>query len=100
LFEYELQDRKFIWSNSTQFALLDRLLGSLQWDSQYRRCTIKDLPKNGSDHCPLLLSINGPSLDNPAIFRFDPAWLDIAEFHDIMNKWREKIKLEGDISKS
>jgi hypothetical protein len=58
------------------------------------------LPKNGSDHWPLLLSTNGPSLNNPAIFRFDPAWLDIAEFQNLMNKWREKIKLEGDIGKS
>jgi hypothetical protein len=80
LFQYELQDRKFTWSNGTQFALLDRIVGSLQWNSQYRRCTIKDLPKNGSDHCPLLLSTNGPSLENSTIFRFDLAWLEIPKF--------------------
>jgi hypothetical protein len=45
LFEYELQDRKFTWSNGTQFTLLDRMIGSLQWDIQYRRCNIIDLPK-------------------------------------------------------
>jgi hypothetical protein len=85
-----LQNRKFIWTNGTQFALLDRIIGSLQWDNQYKRCTITDLPKCGSDHCLLLLSTNDPSLDNPTIFKFDPAWLEIEEFQDLIRKlWEE-----------
>jgi hypothetical protein len=86
-----LQNKKFTWSNGTQFVLLDKILGSLQWNSQYRRCTITDLPKCGLDHCPLLLSTNGPRLDNPTTFKFDSTWLEIEEFQNLIRKWWEKI---------
>jgi hypothetical protein len=34
------------------------------------------------------------------VFKFDPAWLDIAEFLDLLGKWWEKIQIGGVIGKS
>jgi hypothetical protein len=52
LFEYELTGRKYTWYNGRQYALLDRFISSMAWDSHYSTGLLKDLPKFDSDHCP------------------------------------------------
>jgi hypothetical protein len=87
LIEYELSNRKFTWSNERHFALLDRFLCSIQWDSLYNNNIVRDLAKYGSDHCPLMLQTNMANLNASYIFRCDKVWFDIPEFNELVLKW-------------
>jgi hypothetical protein len=99
LIEYELFSRKFTWSNGRHSALLDRFICSMQWDSLYAKCVVKDLASYGSDHCPLVLHTNMQTLHTGTIFRFDSLWLDIPDFQELVIKWWKEFKLSGDIAK-
>jgi hypothetical protein len=100
LIEYELANRRFKWSNGRQFALLDRFICRLEWDSLYNDSMVRDLAKYGSDHCPLVLQTNMISLKTGYIFRCDKTWFDVPEFNELVLKWWLEFQLSGDIGKS
>jgi endonuclease/exonuclease/phosphatase family metal-dependent hydrolase len=96
LIEYESSNRRFTWSNERQFALIDRFLCSIQWDTMYQNSIVRDLAKYGSDHCPLVLQTNTANLKAGYIFRCDKAWFDIPKFNELVLKWWLEFKLSGD----
>lgn len=63
-------------------ARLDRFLAKDDWRLKFEEGSVKNLPKCGSDHCPIILSTCGfapiPSALRP--FRFQAAWLSHKEF--------------------
>lgn len=87
LVEHQLPNRKFTWSNGHQFALLDRFFTSLDWDQLYPSSIITDLGKNGSDHCPIILQVSQTPNFSPHQFRFDPLWLEQADFVQLLPQW-------------
>ena len=58
LMELSLFDRKFTWArslNSTSQALLDRCFCSDSWNSHFTLVKLSSLPREYSDHNPLIL---------------------------------------------
>jgi hypothetical protein len=72
----------------------------MAWDSHYRAGLLKDLHKFSSDHCPLVLQINGISIPSSQLFRFDKEWIMNEEFNHLVKKWWLEITLSGDIGLS
>lgn len=93
LVEHKLLTRKYTWASGGNFALLDRFFTSLDWDQKYPNSTVSDLCKNGSDHCPLLLQVLGPSPPPSHHFRIDPLWLEQEEFCRLIRKWWQEHPL-------
>lgn len=72
LIEHRLMKRKYTWNNGRQFALLDRVFSSIEWDYNYSHSILRDLSQYGSDHFPLLLKIMPKSAMKNHMFHFDP----------------------------
>jgi hypothetical protein len=56
-----LHGRKFTWSNqqdSPTLVKLDRILCSTEWNQLFPDSLLQSAATDGSDHCPLLLSLN------------------------------------------
>lgn len=87
LVEHKLHSRKFTWSNGRQFALLDRFFTTLDWERMYPHSRLIDLSKNGSDHCPLVVQLHDQSPTKLPQFKFDPLWLEDADFITLVQKW-------------
>jgi endonuclease/exonuclease/phosphatase family metal-dependent hydrolase len=63
--ELEMSGRKFTWANRLQnqtFEKLDRILICTDFESKFPHTTVHALNREISDHTPLLLSTNNPSL--------------------------------------
>lgn len=84
----------------SSFSLLDRFLASMDWDRLYPNCVVKDLAKNGSDHCPLILCTSMPRLQVHHRFRFEKEWLLNDDFNALVIKWGQEIELSGEIGEA
>ncbi|WJX53700.1 hypothetical protein P8452_39668 [Trifolium repens] len=95
LTELELEDcpiigRYFTWfhPNGTSMSRLDRVLISLEWSDISPNPSVRVLPRDVSDHCPLVL--NYDSLDwGPKPFRFNSFLLENSKFKEMVaTVWR------------
>lgn len=93
LVEHKLHNRKYTWSNGTNFALLDRYFTSLDWDNQYPSSYVTDLSKNSSYHCPIVMHIDSSVPIHQTQFRLDPLWFDQEEFCRLVIKWWQEDPL-------
>lgn len=83
---------KFTWTNGRQGAAnvqkrLDRGLCNEDWRSLFPEGMIQNLPRTYSDHCPLLISLNGfhNTAFIPRPFRFEAAWIMDPNFEHIVS---------------
>lgn len=86
---------RFTWSNGRQGIAnvqkqLDRGLCNEEWRSLFLKGMIQILPRTYSDHAPLLIHMNGLTVNSPINrpFRFEAAWILDPTFENIVtNNW-------------
>ncbi|WCJ29423.1 LINE-1 retrotransposable element ORF2 protein [Euphorbia peplus] len=65
---------------------LDRALSNTAWRLLYPEAFVRHLPRNKSDHVPLLIKLNNNSSPPAASpFRFQAAWLTHPDFHNVIS---------------
>ena len=98
---YELRElimngRMFTWSNNQEnpvFEKLDRVLVTKEWEDLFPQATVNRLPREVSDHNPLIVS-TAKKESLPFIqFRFDLSWLKNPEFFALVEKiWNKPCR--------
>jgi hypothetical protein len=89
LIEINLANRKFTWSNNQAtpvLARLERVFASPDWERAYPLVRVTALPREISDHTPLLVDTGGNQMFGKKKFRFKKWWLERAEFRDVVAK--------------
>jgi hypothetical protein len=80
----------YTWSNNQEnptLEKLDRILVSKEWEDIFPNALVRNLPREVSDHNPLILS-SGPCQNLKRLqFRFDLNWLTNLEFMPIFKKF-------------
>ena len=74
--EIPLHGRKYTWSNqqnSPTLVKLDRVLCSVDWEEKFPNCLFQSMASDDSDHCPLLLGLQGNRPGRPR-FHFESFW--------------------------
>jgi hypothetical protein len=67
---------------------LDRVFTSYDWDFNYPWATCEVLTRVGSDHNPLLVTIEDVRVSHPYVFIFEMAWFSHTEFIEkLLAKW-------------
>jgi hypothetical protein len=74
-----MSQRRYTWANSllnTTYEKVDRILMSTKWELQHPLPTIFAIPREISNHTPLLLDTgNTSSSNNQSMFKFELGWL-------------------------
>lgn len=70
--------------NNFKGARLDRTLCTPEFLEQFPRMKVKNLPMIKSDHSPVLITLEGDKTTKKIRFKFQAAWLDHPEFHDLI----------------
>ena len=118
---YELRDLpllggKYTWSNNQQnptLEKLDRILISDDWEKLFPLTNLRKLPRELSDHNPLLLYTEQSTYKKSKAFCFETSWLKHQEFlqkiseiwdvhvrgKDAVDKWCIKVNREKKIIK-
>lgn len=95
--EMELEDlnvlgRRFTWyhPNGRSMSCIDRMLISEEWAHVWGENSLWVLPRDVSDHCPLMLKNEGWSW-GPTLFRFNNILLQHREFKGVVeDAWRNQ----------
>ncbi|KAL9664958.1 hypothetical protein QQ045_020367 [Rhodiola kirilowii] len=82
---------KFTYTNKRQGrdeiqCKLDRAIGDDLWIDRYPNTIVQHLVSHHSDHCPLLLNLDGITRVQEKPFRFESMWMRDANITDIINK--------------
>jgi hypothetical protein len=93
--EVDLEDlnvlgRRFSWyhPNGRSMSRIDRVLISEEWSQIWGENSLWVLPRDVSDHCPLVLK-NGGWDWGPKPFRFKNFWLEHRKFKGVVEEaWR------------
>lgn len=93
--DVELEDknvlgRKFTWyhSNGRSMSRIDHVLVSDEWKRAWGDSALWVLPRDASDHCPLVLKVGGWDW-GPKPFRFNNFWLENRGFKLLVEEtWR------------
>ena len=83
--ELEMSGGVYTWSNNQNpptLEKLDRILVSNSWEDLFPTAIVTKLPREVSDHNPLILSCGQQKKANPIQFRFETSWLHNADFFD------------------
>jgi hypothetical protein len=89
LVELDPCNRKFTWSNNQctlVMAKLDRVFVSTGWGSRFPLAKVTCLPKDISDHTPLLVDSGENCHRGGNRFRFEKWWIERGEFRDLVRK--------------
>lgn len=73
----------FTWSNNQEDPLLeklDRILVTKDWEDIFPHAMVRKLPRDVSDHNPLILSIGQCTSSKLIQFNFELSWLENLEF--------------------
>jgi hypothetical protein len=94
LIELNPRNRKFTWSNnqvSNISAKLDRIFVSTDWEGAFPLARVSALPKNTSDHNPLMVDFGDSCFSCKKKFRFKKWWLERRDFKEVVSKaWSEE----------
>jgi hypothetical protein len=86
--ELNLVNRKFTWSNNQDVPVMARLdrffFVSTEWDRAYPLVRVSALPKEISDHTPLLVDTGGNQTFEKKKFRFKIWWIERADFRGVV----------------
>jgi hypothetical protein len=73
---------------------LDRFLMSKGWDDIFPSVMVRKLPRELSDHNPLILTTENKTPLKKLEFRFELSWLKHPEFHKKMSElWEKAVML-------
>lgn len=76
---------RFTWigkrSKYLIMSRMDRAVANSDWLEMYPTATVTLLPWIGSDHRPLLLSINATKWKKVNLFRYDTRWRLLPDFN-------------------
>jgi hypothetical protein len=86
----------FAWFhlNGVAMSRIDRMLVSEEWLSAWGNQSLRILPRDVSDHCPLLLK-SSVFLSRPKPFRFCNHWLLHKDFKGIVGKCWGSLEVAG-----
>nr|CAD1829964.1 unnamed protein product [Ananas comosus var. bracteatus] len=79
----------FTWCNNRCWVeriwrRIDRALATSSWLLRYPECRVDHLPRTGSDHAPLLVSLHQHTTRHARIFRFEHFWMEYATVQEIV----------------
>ena len=83
LIDVRMSGGKFTWSNNQEnptLERLDRFLIAKEWDDTYPRVVVYKLPREVSDHNPLILTTEENKQVNKHSFSFELSWLKHPDF--------------------
>jgi hypothetical protein len=92
LLELPLYGRTYTWThpNGVTMSKLDRVLLSEGWVDSWPNPVVWALPRDVSDHCPIVLRYNEVDW-GPRSFRFRNHWLEDSRFKDLVKKvWADQ----------
>jgi hypothetical protein len=92
LVDLPLLGRKFTWfhPNGSSMSRIDRFLISEEWLNDWGGCSLWSLPRDISDHCPLILKRSNFDW-GPKPFRFNNHWLVHKDYKNVVEEiWRNQ----------
>ncbi|EOY17514.1 Uncharacterized protein TCM_042330 [Theobroma cacao] len=90
------EGNSFTWTNNRMFQRLDRIVYNHHWINKFPVTRIQHLNRDGSDHCPLLISCFNSSEKAPSSFRFQHAWVLHHDFKtSVESNWNLPINGSG-----
>ena len=95
-----LQGDLFTWRgglNGRLMSRLDRFLVTANWENKFSNAVQSTLSGPMSDHCPILLDIEGIKLGIRP-FRFEMMWLKYEGFKDLLRDWWQNMQFSGSFS--
>lgn len=95
---------KFTWSNNQEDPLLeklDRILVNREWEDIFPNVLVKKLPRDVSDHNPLILSCEPGKNIRHLQFKFEQHWLTNPDFFQAVKKiWEKPCRAKTSIDKN
>jgi hypothetical protein len=67
-------------------AVLDRILVNVDWESKFPLTKVKVMPKDCSDHNPLMVDFGEEKIIKEHVFRFKKWWMEMEGFEELVNK--------------
>lgn len=101
--ELDMSGGVFTWSNNQEnptLEKLDRLLISKDWEDLFPLAMVKKLPREVSDHNPLIILTNSKSPTKTIQFRFELGWLKNPDFFIQVEKiWNKPCRAKTTLDK-
>jgi endonuclease/exonuclease/phosphatase family metal-dependent hydrolase len=96
LVDLPLLGKRFTWfqANGRAMSRIDRVLISDEWASRWGEVALWALPRDVSDHCPLILKYSHDDW-GPKPFRFNNFWLDNKKCIEIVESFWRSHPVEG-----
>ncbi|WRX16205.1 Reverse transcriptase domain - like 10 [Theobroma cacao] len=96
LLDASFEGNSFTWSNNRMFQRLDRVVYNHEWAEFFSSTRVQHLNRDGSDHCPLLISCSNTNARGPSTFRFLHAWTKHHDFLPFVEKsWNAPTQASG-----
>jgi len=85
--DHNVVGRRFTWyhPNERSMSRIDRMLILEEWNRFWGDSTLWVLPRDVSDHCPLVLKVGGWDW-GPKPFRFNNYWLENRKLKDVVEE--------------
>ncbi|KAK2383075.1 hypothetical protein QL285_070564 [Trifolium repens] len=96
LLDLPILGRKFTWYQASGRAMsrIDRILISDEWSHKWGSVALWSLPREVSDHCPIILKYNHEDW-GPRPFRFNNFWLENSKLVEIVESFWRSNNVEG-----
>lgn len=93
----------YTWSNNQDpptLEKLDRILVSKSWEDIFPCAMVRKLPREISDHNPLIISCGPPKSISHIQFKFDLSWFNNPEFFEMVEKiWHKPCRASSVLDK-
>ncbi|PRQ54649.1 putative endonuclease/exonuclease/phosphatase [Rosa chinensis] len=97
LIDIQFKGQQFTWSNNWPNGglikiRLDRSVVNASWIECWPASSIFHSPMIGSDHFPLVIDIDPPSVKGPKPFKFEPSWIEAPECGEVISEaWSNQM---------
>ncbi|KAL0283695.1 UNVERIFIED_CONTAM: hypothetical protein Sangu_2873500 [Sesamum angustifolium] len=96
LIDIGFEGSQFTWTNKRIWQQLDRVLFSREWLECFQDTKVSHLPRNTSDHCPIMISTDHITARRPSTFRFQNMWLRHEDFISMVKlAWELPSQMQG-----